>query len=260
MMLVFFAYMPYQNGDENLIVDKRIRPSGNTNICSGQSVRLRTIQGIGYTYQWYLNGNPISGATGYDYTATAAGSYTVMITSATTNALSDPVLVNVLTPSPASISPIGFTLYSPNDSLLLSAGTGTGFTYQWYLNGTAIQGAIDSTYMANTAGDYTVMINNGGCFSQSQVSTGILSSTSVPSVAVEDPTITVYPNPARGPVTVETTCTTHLTVFDVKGRVVLENSLSAGRHELLLSVTGTYLLKFIDSEGRQTNRRVTVQR
>jgi hypothetical protein len=259
MMLVFFAYMPYQSGDENLIVDKRITLSGNPNICSGQSVVLRAIQGNGYSYQWQLNGSPIAGATNFQYAASQAGSYTVVISSPGYSVVSNPVTVNVSTPSAATVSPSGFNLVNVNDSLLLTAGSGSGYSYQWYMNGTAVPGANTQTYMATEEGDYTVMINNGGCFSQSPVSTMSYLNTGVPA-PVEDLSIRVFPNPARGPITVRTTCATMLNVYDVKGRLVLERQLSPGSNELQLSVTGTYLLKFSDADGRVTNRRITVQR
>lgn len=35
MMMVFFSYLPYQTGDENLIIDKRIIPKGATTFCQG---------------------------------------------------------------------------------------------------------------------------------------------------------------------------------------------------------------------------------
>lgn len=52
-------------------------PSSNT--CPSNSVLLSTESGM-TNYQWYLNGNPISGANAYQYTATQSGNYTVSYT------------------------------------------------------------------------------------------------------------------------------------------------------------------------------------
>lgn len=52
MMMVFFGYLPYQNGDENIIIDRRILPQGATTFCVGQQVTIEAIEGTGYTYQW----------------------------------------------------------------------------------------------------------------------------------------------------------------------------------------------------------------
>jgi hypothetical protein len=41
------------------------------------------------------------------------------------------------------------------------AATGTGYTYQWLLNGGNIGGATSSSYSAGTAGVYTCTITNG---------------------------------------------------------------------------------------------------
>jgi hypothetical protein len=45
---------------------------------------LNANTGTGLSYQWRLNGNPISGATSSSYTATTSGSYTVVVTNAST--------------------------------------------------------------------------------------------------------------------------------------------------------------------------------
>lgn len=50
--------------------------------CTGGGVYLTAVQGTGYTYQWRLNGNPISGATSWSYLATVAGTYSVQVTNA----------------------------------------------------------------------------------------------------------------------------------------------------------------------------------
>ncbi|MFM9052010.1 MAG: T9SS type A sorting domain-containing protein [Bacteroidota bacterium] len=257
MMLVFFAYMPYQTGDENLIVDKRINASGNTNICAGQTVYLRVLQGNGYSYQWYLNGNPINGATAFEYAATQAGSYTVNITSPTQNVFSNAKVVNVSTPSVATISPAGFNLANVNDSLLLTAGTGNGFTYQWYQDGIAIPGSTSDTYMATSEGDYTVIINNGGCFSESPIATLSYLNTGVQ--LPDEEGVRIFPNPTQGPTSVRISTAAVLIVHDLKGRLVLERQLLPGSTEIRLEAAGTYLFEFTDSNGKVTQRRVTVE-
>jgi hypothetical protein len=57
-----------------------ISANGPTTFCSGGSVTLSANTGAGYSYQWKLNGNNISGATNSSYTVTAAGNYSVTIT------------------------------------------------------------------------------------------------------------------------------------------------------------------------------------
>lgn len=141
MMGVFFAYMPYQAGDEYLIIDKRIIPQGATTFNSGQSVLLKTIEGVGYTYQWYKNGSIINGATAASYEANQSGSYTVSITLGPNNAVSDPVTVTVNTlPSISGDNDIC------SSSVATYSTTSIGTNYFW----TVIGGTITSGQGTNT--------------------------------------------------------------------------------------------------------------
>lgn len=54
--------------------------AGNNSICAGQSQVLTASSGA--TYQWYLNGSLIPGATQLNYTATIPGHYNVLVTNA----------------------------------------------------------------------------------------------------------------------------------------------------------------------------------
>ena len=51
-------------------------PGGPTSFCTGGSVTLTSSDASGN--QWYLNGNPIGGATSQQYVAAASGDYTVV--------------------------------------------------------------------------------------------------------------------------------------------------------------------------------------
>ncbi|MDE3247334.1 MAG: S8 family serine peptidase [Bacteroidota bacterium] len=62
-------------------------------ICVGESVTLKTASGIGYSYQWFANGNAIAGATDSVYNATAGGSYTVHIINGACDSISAPFVV-----------------------------------------------------------------------------------------------------------------------------------------------------------------------
>lgn len=54
--------------------------NNTTAICSGDSLRLFTPAGNGFTYQWFLNGNPIASATQSQYYADQPGNYHVVVT------------------------------------------------------------------------------------------------------------------------------------------------------------------------------------
>lgn len=69
------------------------------------------------------------------------------------------------------------------DTLLLTANTGSGYNYQWNMNGSAISGATASSYNATVQGNYSVTINDGSCsVVSSPVSLSFLTPPTPPSI------------------------------------------------------------------------------
>lgn len=144
-----------------------ITPQSALAFCIGGSVVLDATTGVGYTYQWYLNGGTIVGATSASYTASVSGVYTVEITDNGCTSTSPGVTVTVSPMPTATITPASATTFCSGGSVTLDANTGVGYTYQWYLNGTAISGATNSSYSASTSGSYTVEVSIGTCMTPS---------------------------------------------------------------------------------------------
>ena len=125
-----------------------------------------------FTYQWYLNGSPISAATTNAYNITTAttanvGNYYCAVTNSctttTTNtvtfSLTDPTITNVTT-SNNVINDCAGTVQQ-----LSASATGSGLSYQWNLNGNAIGGETNNVLNINSlsignAGNYTANITN----------------------------------------------------------------------------------------------------
>lgn len=85
--------------------------------------------------------------------------------------------VTIAAPATATITAGGPTTFCQGDAVQLAAPAGAGNAYQFQLNGTAIGGATDTTYLARTSGAYTVTVRNaGGCVA-----------TSAPAVVVVNP-------------------------------------------------------------------------
>ena len=140
-----------------------VTTSGSTSFCAGGSVTLMSDSATGI--QWYRDGVAIAGAGHQNYVATQSGSYT-----ATLNALgcqtsaSDPITVTVSSypPKPAISGP-DVTYFCAGDSITLTSSSATG--NQWYINGELLGGSTGQTYVAEVAGDYTVVVSNNGCAS-----------------------------------------------------------------------------------------------
>ncbi|MDR3679865.1 MAG: hypothetical protein P4L41_07855, partial [Flavipsychrobacter sp.] len=111
-----------------------------------------------YTYQWYQNNNAITGATGTTYTASASGQYTVAV-SQNNCALSSAIdTVNVDAP-PTTVSNNGTIICSGN-TIVLSAASGAGLSYQWYGNGTLLTGQTSPTFSTDTGGSFQVQVTD----------------------------------------------------------------------------------------------------
>ena len=178
-----------------------INAGGATTFCAGGSVTLTASSVSGN--QWSLNGSPIGGATNQNYTATAAGSYTVTTTtsgcpSPASNATT--VTVNPI-PSAPSINAGGATTFCTGGSVTLTASSASG--NQWSLNGSPIVGATNQNYVASSTGNYTVTTTASGCSSSASAVT----------------TVTVNPNPSinLGTITDPTACGTATGSIQISG-------------------------------------------
>jgi sugar lactone lactonase YvrE len=146
------------------------QPAGQS-VNAGASVTFATaIAGTPpFSFQWYFNGNTIAGATGSSLVLAnvqqaQGGTYTLSVANAEGSVTSSAATLTVAAPSgfpDITVQPQGGTLASGGSVVLSVTATGTGpFTYQWFLNGTAIPGATASTYTVTTAGSYTVAVTN----------------------------------------------------------------------------------------------------
>ncbi|MFL6246902.1 MAG: carboxypeptidase regulatory-like domain-containing protein [Thermoanaerobaculia bacterium] len=165
-----------------------IGTGGPTTFCTGGSVTLTSSSASGN--QWYLDGNPIETAANQQYSATATGSYTVVVTtsgcpstpSAATNVTVDPI------PATPTITPGGPTTFCPGGSVLLTSSSATG--NQWYLNGNPIGGETNQTYSATATGSYTVVVTASGCPSPPSSATSVIvnPAPATPTIAPNGPT------------------------------------------------------------------------
>ena len=142
-----------------------VAAGGPLTFCEGKSVQIRAILGAGYTYQWKWGGANIAGATSSNYTASATGYYTVIVTNAAGCSATSAALAVTVKPMPlATITATGPTTFCSGKNVLLKANTGTNYTYQWKHGATVIPGAVQSTHPATLQGYYSVIVtNSSGC-------------------------------------------------------------------------------------------------
>jgi hypothetical protein len=140
-----------------------ITPSGPTTFCAGGSVTLTSSSASGN--RWSLDGNPIDGATGQQYVATASGNYTVIVTASGCSSAASAATTVTVNPTPATptITPSGPTTFCTGGNVTFNSSSASG--NQWYLNGSPIGGATSQSYVAAVAGDYTVVVTASGCSS-----------------------------------------------------------------------------------------------
>jgi hypothetical protein len=137
-----------------------VTAAGATTFCIGGSVTLNANTGGGLTHQWKLNGANIGGATASSYVATGSGTYTCVVTNGCGGTTSNSISVMVNTAPTATITAGGATTICNGSSVLLSANTGNGLSYQWSVDGGTIALATASTYSASAAGTYECVVTN----------------------------------------------------------------------------------------------------
>ncbi|MES2701550.1 MAG: Ig-like domain-containing protein [Bacteroidota bacterium] len=136
--------------------------AGPAFVCAnGGTITLSNTSGGGT----WASSNPAvatAGAATGVITGVVAGSVTITYTLPTGCIATTGVSVNPA--PPALITPLGDTTVCPGGFVALTANAGTGLTYQWFADGSAIAGAVALTYIATVSGSHQVRtINSFGC-------------------------------------------------------------------------------------------------
>lgn len=209
-----------------------ITASAATTFCAGGDVELVADNVADASYQWSHDGVVIDGATANTITANVSGNYAVTITNlsgCSTNATNSIDVTILDAPATPTIAQEG--------TMLMASGSGT---FQWYLDGSQIDGATEANYTTTSNGSYTVQTTDGnGCTSISDpyvfLSTSIVERTTAG--------ISLYPNPAHDQVTViGDEAIGEIRVFDATGRMVMMERATTERHVVALQglAPGTY--------------------
>jgi uncharacterized repeat protein (TIGR01451 family) len=140
-----------------------VTPGGPTEFCAGGSVTLGSSSATGN--QWFLDGNPIGGATSQQFLVSTSGDYTDVVTNALNcaSAASTATTVTVDQPPPtptisADTNGTGTQDQAcPEQPLTLHANGATGASaYQWFEDNNTLNGETSATTQATTAGTYFV--------------------------------------------------------------------------------------------------------
>lgn len=145
---------------------------------------------------------------------------------------------------------------------ILSGPTGSGLTYQWFLNGNPISGATSQTFTPTGNGNYTVQVSNGKCSATSDAYSFTLGVNSYDL----DKAVRIYPNPANEVIFIEApvsgTKEISIQVYSVIGKLVYTETYSNNGqpHQVSLGsihAEGIYFLK-LQSGTEQLTRKITL--
>lgn len=152
------------------------QPASGSAVCAGGSASTSvSVSGQGATYQWYKDGAVLNNQTSATLTldfiyADNAGIYKVVISGGCTSLTSTAFSLSLSQSLTITQQPASGSAVCTGGSVSTSVGvSGSGATYQWYKDGTLINGQTSASLsltnlQVTDAGSYSVVIS-GGCTS-----------------------------------------------------------------------------------------------
>ncbi len=226
-----------------------------TEFCKGGTATLTatTTGGIApITYQWFNNSKNTGTNSGLINTP-SSGVYSLTITdSQGCSAESNNVTITELGADiMANISAVGLTEVFAPSTVVLNAGTGLGYSYQWQKDDKNIAGATTATYEAKESGLYSVVVSRDGCSVPSaSIKVTVNTPTAIHSLPQDE--VRIFPNPTVQKLVIDYDLPTDnrviFTLLNVTGQTlkIWEELGNKNRTEIIMSdyQSGMYVLKY----------------
>jgi hypothetical protein len=220
-----------------------ISPSGATSFCNGSSLVITASPS--QNYQWYKDGNIISGATSNSLTVNANGTYVVKTIGNGITTSSNSLIVAV-TQVPKPVITI-----NANGGFVSSAGSGN----QWYKEGVAISGETQQVFRPTVNGTYTVRSKIDSCLSE--FSDPSIFSTNRTIDLGNGQYIDLFPNPVRSRLVINWsiigTSGVDVEIWNMQGRrVLLQTNVQSGTViNLSPLLPGIYYVRIFDNSNHK---------
>jgi hypothetical protein len=241
--------------DNQYVADATISPSSPTS-CNGNPVTISGPAGTGFSYLWSPGGQTTQSI------SVSSGTYTLTVTDSNGCQRSNSVTIGTGN-SPTA----GYTFQNADPTVNFtnqSTGGATSYTWDFGDGGSSTSTSPSHTYTAN--GTYTVCLtatnacgSDQDCQSVTVIVTGLNS--------VEDVSLSVYPNPSSGELTIEVKGAqgnVQAELTDLSGRKLIAHQLQGGaniRQNLNVDLAaGTYLLNIVGADGLIATKRISISR
>lgn len=222
-----------------------ISPTGPISVCASNPVVLLASDTINQL-QWYQDSLFLINETQQSFTPILSGNYSVVSTNAygcTQSAIVN-VVINPIPPKPN---------FSINGNVFVTFLTGV--SYQWYLNGNPISGAINNLYTATQGGTYKLCVTDAnGCVNCSD--SLIFNTVGLHNIQLSD-VLLVTPNPNNGSFQIKLSniiSNDFIEIYNVMGQKVYEEKIVSSNAMIIQTELekGLYFLRLKNSYRGQS--------
>ncbi|MBL0341320.1 MAG: T9SS type A sorting domain-containing protein [Bacteroidetes bacterium] len=260
--VTYHENLPYADYGVKIYPNKAdLSITGSQNLCDGDSLQLTvSISDTNGYVNWINSGDWISGATSYNHTIDTSGVYYVFVDNYACHRYSDTLYVDLKpTPSP-TVSPTGPFYICSGENVPLEVSDVDLTSISWQSYGSALSGAIDTSYIVLTSGLYSAVVTNQfGCKeTTSDVYVHVSPPCRIGQFNSEDSEIEIYPNPVRSNADLVISGMNGgenlISIYDAAGKEVFKQSFYSekGSHFIVAGnqfLNGVYLVRILNGEN-----------